>query len=228
MSKHEYVIEATSRANVGKGASRRLRHQNVVPAIVYGGSKDPANISLRHDQIMHMLENESFFASIITMNIDGVNEDVVIKALQRHPAKPRIMHADFQRVDANKALHVKVPLHFLNDATSLGVKAGGLVNHLMTELEISCLPRFLPEYIAVDIAQLNLGDSLHISDLQLPEGVTSISLTHGESGDLAVVAITAPKKVEEPTPAEAATAAAAAAAPATPAKAPPAKAPPKK
>jgi large subunit ribosomal protein L25 len=223
MSKHEYVIEATARANVGKGASRRLRHQNAVPAIIYGGSKEPANISLKHNQILQMLEHESFFASIITMNIDGVNEDVVIKALQRHPAKPRIMHADFQRVDANKPLHVKVPLHFLNDATSVGVKAGGLVNHLMTELEISCLPRFLPEYIAVDIADLNLGDSLHISDLKLPEGVTSISLTHGESGDLAVVAITAPKKVEEPTPAEAAAAAAAAAAPATPAKTPPKK-----
>jgi large subunit ribosomal protein L25 len=227
MSKHEYVIEATARANVGKGASRRLRHQNEVPAIIYGGSKEPANISLKHNQILQMLEHESFFASIITMNIDGVNEDVVIKALQRHPAKPRIMHADFQRVDANKPLHVKVPLHFINDTTSLGVKAGGLVNHLMTELEISCLPRFLPEFIAVDIAQLNLGDSLHISDLQLPEGVSSISLSHGESGDLAVVAITAPKKAEEPTPAEAATAAAAAAAAATPAKAPP-KAPPKK
>ncbi len=227
MSKHEYVIEATSRANVGKGASRRLRHANEVPAIIYGGTKDPANITLKHHQLAHMLENESFFASIITMKVDGAAEDVIIKALQRHPAKPRIMHADFQRVDANKALHVKVPLHFLNDATSLGVKAGGLVNHLMTELEISCLPRFLPEYIAVDIAQLNLGESLHISDLQLPEGVSSISLSHGESGDLAVVAITAPKKAEEPTAAEAAIAAAAATAAATPAKAP-AKAPPKK
>ena len=227
MSKHEYVIEATSRANVGKGASRRLRHQDVVPAIIYGGAKDPANISLKHTQITRMLENESFFASIITMKVDGVAEDVVIKALQRHPAKPRIMHADFQRVDANKALHVKIPLHFINDTTSIGVKAGGLVNHLMTELEISCLPRFLPEFIAVDIAQLDLGDSLHISDLKLPEGVTSVSLTHGESGDLAVVCITAPKKAEEPTPAEAAIAAAAATAAATPAKAP-AKAPPKK
>lgn len=217
MSKHEYVIEASSRANVGKGASRRLRHQNEFPAIIYGGEKEPVNISLQHDQIVHMLENESFFASIITMKVDGAAEDVIIKGLQRHPARPRIMHADFQRVDANKALHVKVPLHFINEATCVGVKAGGLVSHLITELEISCLPRFLPEYIEVDIAALNLGDSLHIADLKLPEGVTSIALTHGESGNLAVVAITAPKKVEEAAPVEAA-AAPAAAAPATPPK----------
>ena len=216
MSKHEYVIEATSRANVGKGASRRLRNQNEVPAIIYGGTKEPANISLKHDQIIHMLENESFFASIITMKIDGAAEDVIIKALQRHPAKPRIMHADFQRIDANKPLHVKVPLHFINEATCIGVKAGGLVSHLMPELEISCLPRFLPEYIEVDIAQLDLGDSLHVADLKLPEGISSVSLTHGESGNLAVVAITAPKKAEEVAPAE--DAAAPAATPAAPAK----------
>ncbi|MES2624946.1 MAG: 50S ribosomal protein L25/general stress protein Ctc [Pseudomonadota bacterium] len=227
MSKHEYVIEASARANVGKGASRRLRHANEFPAIIYGGTKEPANISLKHHQFLHLLENESFFASIITMNVDGVAEDVVIKALQRHPAKPRIMHADFQRVDANKALHVKIPLHFINEATSVGFKAGGLVSHLMTELEIACLPRFLPEYIEVDISKLDLGDSLHISDLQLPEGVSSVSLTHGESGDLAVVAITAPKKAEEPTPAEAAAAAAAAAAPAKGGAKAPAKAAPK-
>jgi large subunit ribosomal protein L25 len=230
MSKHEYIIEATSRANVGKGASRRLRHQNVVPAIIYGGTKDPANISMSHNQIIHMLENEAFFASIITMNIDGVNEDVVIKALQRHPAKPRIMHADFLRVDANKPLHVKIPLHFINEATSIGVKASGLIAHLMTKLEISCLPRFLPEYIEVDLAELGVGESLHISDLKLPEGVSSVSLTHGESGDLAVVAITAPKRAEEPTAAEAAAAAGKATAKAAPkaaAKAAP-KAPAKK
>jgi large subunit ribosomal protein L25 len=212
MSKHNFVLEASSRVDAGKGASRRLRKQNAVPAIIYGGDKAPANISLQHHHVLHAIENEAFFASIITLNVDGKDESVIIKDLQRHPAKPRIMHADFLRVSADHALHVKVPLHFINEATSVGVKAGGLVSHILTELEISCLPKDLPEYIEVNVQALNVGDSLHIADLNLPAGVTSISLSHGESGNLAVVAIVAPKKVveEEAAPAAAAPAAEAA------------------
>jgi large subunit ribosomal protein L25 len=154
---------------------------------------------------MHALSNEAFFASIVTLKVDGKDEDVIIKDLQRHPAKPRLLHADFQRVSANKALHVKIPLHFLNEATSVGVKTGGgVVSHLMTELEISCLPADLPEYIEVDVQELGLDQSLHISDLKLPSGVSSISLSHGESGDLAVVSIHAPKKAEVDAPVAAA------------------------
>jgi len=196
MSKHDFVLEAQSRANVGKGASRRLRREeNLVPAIVYGGDKAPANISLAHNKLLHALENEAFFSSIITVNIDGQSESVVLKDLQRHPAKPRLIHADFQRVQADHALHVKVPLHFLNETTAVGVKqGGGTVSHLMTELEISCLPKDLPEFIEVDIAELNIGQSLHISDLKLPSGVSSIALQHGEESDLGVVSIIAPKK----------------------------------
>lgn len=212
------MLEAVSRANVGKGASRRLRHDNAVPAIVYGADKDPANISIQHHHLMHALSNEAFFASIVTLKIDGKDESVVIKDLQRHPARPILLHADFQRVSENKALHVKIPLHFINEATAVGVKTGGgVVSHLMTELEISCLPKDLPEYIEVDLQEVGLGESLHISDLKLPAGVSSISLSHGESGDLAVVAIQAPKKVEVESPAAAAQAAAAAAPAAAPA-----------
>jgi large subunit ribosomal protein L25 len=199
MSKHEFVLEAQARANVGKGASRRLRRkEDAVPAIVYGGDKAPANITLSHDKLHHAIANEAFFASIITLKIDGVAEMVVIKDLQRHPAKPRLMHADFQRVQADHALHKKVPLHFINEAANNDVKnAGGIVSHLMTELDISCLPKDLPEFIEVDIAALHIGQSLHIADLKLPAGVSSIALMHGEESNLAVVAIVAPKKAAE-------------------------------
>jgi large subunit ribosomal protein L25 len=198
MSK-KFVIEASSRADLGKGASRRLRRLNdAIPAIIYGGDKAPANISLDHGKLLHSVENEAFFTSILTMNVDGVAESVIVKDLQRHPSKPRILHADFQRVSADHALHVKVPLHFLNEATAVGVKTGGgKVMHLMTELEITCLPKDLPEFIEVDVKALNVGDSLHIADLKLPAGVTSVALSHGESGNLAVVSVSVIKGSEE-------------------------------
>ena len=207
MSK-KFVIEASSRADLGKGASRRLRRLNdAIPAIIFGGDKAPASISLDHGKLLHTVENEAFFTSILTLNVDGVPENVIIKDLQRHPAKPRILHADFQRVSADHVLHVKVPLHFINEATALGVKqGGGKVQHQLTELEISCLPKDLPEFIEVDVKNLNVGDTLHIADLTLPAGVTSIALTHGESGNLAVVSISVIKGSEEAAAAEAAAA----------------------
>jgi large subunit ribosomal protein L25 len=198
MSK-KFVLEASSRADLGKGASRRLRRlSDAVPAIIYGGDKAPANISLDHKKLMHDVENEAFFTSILTLKVDGVAESVIVKDLQRHPAKPSILHADFQRVSADHALHVKVPLHFLNEATAIGVKqGGGKVMHLLTELEVTCLPKDLPEFIEVDVKNLNVGDSLHIADLALPAGVSSVALTHGESGNLAVVSIIVIKGSEE-------------------------------
>ncbi len=221
MAKQKFVLEATARANVGKGASRRLRHENAVPAIIYGADKAPANVSLQHHHLVHALDNEAFFASIITLKVDGKAESVIIKDLQRHPAKPRVLHADFQRVDENKPVHMRIPLHFLNEAIAVGVKTGGgQVSHLLTELDISCLPKDLPEYIEVDIQNLGLGESLHISDLQLPSGVSSVSLSHGESGDLAVVAIQAPRRAEAEAPAAAAAEGAAAPAAADKAAAP--------
>lgn len=205
MSK-KFVIEASSRADLGKGASRRLRRLNdAIPAIIYGGDKAPANISLDHGKLLHVVENEAFFTSILTLNVDGVAESVIVKDLQRHPAKPRILHADFQRVSADHALHVKVPLHFINEATAVGVKTGGgKVMHQLTELEITCLPKDLPEFIEVDVKAMNVGDTLHIADLKLPAGVTSVALTHGESGNLAVVSIIVIKGGEEAAAAEAA------------------------
>jgi len=203
MSKHEFVLEAVSRANVGKGASRRLRRkEDLIPGIVYGGDKAPQNIAVPHGKLLQAVEHETFFSSIVTLKIDGNAESVVIKDLQRHPAKPHLIHVDFQRVQADHALHVKVPLHFLNEATAIGVKqGGGIVSHILTELEITCLPKDLPEFIEVDVANLNVGQSLHIADLKLPQGVSSVSLQHGEEGNLAVVTIIPPKKADDEAPA---------------------------
>ena len=204
MSSNDFTLEASPRQDVGKGASRRLRrNQDEIPAIIYGGGKDPANISLKHKDIMHAVENEAFFSHIITIKLGKSSESVVIKDLQRHPAKPRILHADFLRVLADQAIHVKVPLHFLNEEKCVGVKqSGGTVNHLLNELEISCLPKHLPEYIEVDVLNLDVGDSLHISDISLPEGVSSVDLSHGESGDHAVVSVHIAKVAVEEEPAE--------------------------
>lgn len=198
MSK-KFELKASIRANAGKGASRRLRRlEDAVPAIIYGGDKSPTQISLDHKKLLHATENEAFFTSILTLDVDGQKESVIIKDLQRHPAKPRLIHADFQRVQADHAITVKVPVHVLNEAIAVGVKqGGGKVMHILTELEVSCLPKDLPEYIEVDVKDLNVGESLHISDLKLPEGVTSISLSHGESGNLAVVSIAVMKGSEE-------------------------------
>ena len=198
MSK-KFELKASIRANAGKGASRRLRRQeDAVPAIIYGGDKAPTQISVDHKKLVHATENEAFFTSILTLDVDGQKESVIIKDLQRHPAKPRLIHADFQRVQADHLLTVKVPVHVLNETIAVGVKqGGGKVMHILTELEVSCLPKDLPEYIEVDIKDLNVGESLHISDLKLPQGVTSISLSHGESGNLAVVSIAVMKGSEE-------------------------------
>jgi len=226
MSKQQFVLEAASRSDAGKGASRRLRRKaGAVPAILYGGDKAPANISIIQKDLAYVLENETFYTSIVTLNVDGVPERAIIKDLQRHPAQPRLLHADFQRVLEDRQLHIKVPLHFLNATTAPGVKQGGVVSHLLTELDIHCLPKHLPSYIEVDIGELELGHSLHISDLKLPEGVQSVSLGHGPHGDLAVVSIKIIKKGDDAPVATAAAegeaadaAAPAAAAPAAPAK----------
>ncbi|HMW71024.1 MAG TPA: 50S ribosomal protein L25/general stress protein Ctc [Cellvibrionaceae bacterium] len=195
MSKQNFALEAHVRDVQGKGASRRLRRLNaLVPAIIYGGDKAPANISVPHKDLVKQLENEAFYSHIITLNVSGTPELVVLKGLQRHPAKPLILHADFLRVSATKKLHVNVPLHFINEETSKGVKTGGgVVSHSMTQLEILCLPADLPEYIEVDLADVEVGQIVHISDLKLPKGVESVALNHGADHDLPVCAIHKPK-----------------------------------
>ena len=202
MAKQDFVLDASARTDVGKGASRRLRRlEGKIPGIVYGAGKDPVSITIRHDDIFHATEDEAFFSSIIELNLDGTTESVVIKDLQRHPAKPRIMHADFLRVRADVALTVNVPLHLVNENTCVGVKLeNGQIITSMNELQVSCLPKDLPEYIEVDMAEVHTGDIVHISDLKLPEGVTSVDLSHGEEHDYAVVSVTEirARAVEEP------------------------------
>ncbi len=190
-----FELNATARTDLGKGASRRLRRlADMVPAIIYGEGKAPSNISIPHKDIQKALSNEAFFSHIITLNVDGKSEQVVIKALQRHPAKPRIMHADFQRVSADHAIVVAVPLHFINEDKCKGVKLGsGSIIKNLNELQISCLPKDLPEYIEVDMTDLGVGESLHISQIVLPAGVTSVDLAHGHDADNAVVTVLAPR-----------------------------------
>ena len=191
----DFILAAQARDDLGKGASRRLRRlAHLVPAIVYGGKKNPVNVSLNHKDLLRHLENESFYSHIISLDIDGKAEDVILKDLQRHPAKPQILHVDFLRVSKTKKLQTNVPLHFLNEATSKGVKMqGGKVVHNMMQIEVSCLPADLPEFIEVDLAEVEAGQIVHISDVKLPKGVTSVALSHGADHDLAIATIQKPK-----------------------------------
>ena len=194
-----FTLAAELRTDTGKGASRRLRYANRVPAIIYGLDKEPTMLTFRHDDIMHACDDEAFFSHILTIECDGTSEQVIIKDMQRHPAKLQIMHADFLRIDVTQALHVNVPLHFINEENSVGVKGGGLVSHLMSEIEIICLPGNLPEYIEVDMAALDIGDSIHLTDVVLPEGAVSALLSQGEGHDQAIASIHMPRgeKIEE-------------------------------
>jgi large subunit ribosomal protein L25 len=189
----DFNITAESRQDVGKGASRRLRHAGKVPGIIYGSGKDPVPFTVVHDDLMHHLEHEAFYSHILTVTLDGKAQKAVLKDLQRHPAKRKILHVDFLRVGENDIIHMQVPVHFINEESSVGVKAGGLVSHLMTTIEITCKAGDLPEYLTVDLADLDVGASLHLSDIDLPKGVAITALTHGEDHDLPVVSINAPK-----------------------------------
>lgn len=191
-----FEIHATGRTELGKGASRRLRRlADLVPAIVYGEDKAPANISIPHKDMLKAISNEAFFSHIIKLVIDKKAEQVVIKSLQRHPSKPRILHADFQRVSADHAITVAVPLHFINEEKCKGVKlGGGSIIKVLTELQISCLPKDLPEFIEVDMSDVGVGEAIHISAIKLPKGVSSVDLTHGgHDADNAVVSVLAPR-----------------------------------
>lgn len=190
----QYTLNANVRTELGKGASRRLRRKNEqVAAIIYGGEAAPQPITIDKPAFYKALEEESFFSSIIDIKVDGKSEQVVIRDLQRHPYKPLITHADFMRVDATHELTLNVPLHFLNEESCKGVKdEGGVIHVLNNDVQISCLPSKLPEYIEVDVADLGLGETIHLSDLKLPEGVTLVELSHGEEHDAGVVSVTHP------------------------------------
>ncbi len=200
MSTNEFELNCTVRTDLGKGASRRLRRlDNNIPAVLYGGGEDPVSLTIPHKDIAKATSNEAFFAHIITLNIGSKKQKAVIKALQRHPAKPFIMHADFQRVREDEEITVNVPIHFLNEDLCVGVKTGGgSIIKTLNEIEIVCLPKDLPEYIEVDMLKLDIGDAIHLSEIKLPEGVTSVDLSHGEDGDLSVATVQAPRaEVEE-------------------------------
>ncbi|MFT4887277.1 MAG: large subunit ribosomal protein L25 [Pseudohongiellaceae bacterium] len=200
MSKLEFELDCSVRTDLGKGASRRLRRlEGNIPAVIYGGDKDPISLTIPHKDIYKAIQNEAFFAHIITLKIGKKKEKAVIKALQRHPAKDLVLHADFLRVNEKEAIQVRVPLHFINEEKCVGVKiGGGNIMKTLNEIEVSCLPKDLPEYIEVDMLKVELGANVHLSDIVLPKGVTSVSLaSHNEDNDLNVAAVHAPKGVSD-------------------------------
>ena len=193
-----FVINARSREDTGKGASRRLRRQSgEVPAIIYGGKKHAEKISILHKDITKALENEAVYSSIISLAVDGKAEDTIIKDIQRHPAKQVILHLDFLRVSKTTKLQTRVPLNFLNEDICVGVKmGGGLIAHTMTDIEVSCLPKDLPESIDVDMEQIDVGQIVHLSDIKMPSGVESVSLSQGAEYDLTVATINKQKAAD--------------------------------
>ena len=195
----DFKLDATARNDLGKGASRRLRRlADQVPAVIYGGKKEPASVSVSHKDLLKHLEHEAFYSHIISLNVDGAAEDVILKDVQRHPSKPVVLHLDFLRIDKSTKVHTHVPLHFINEATSKGVKIqGGKVVHNLTQLDILCFPHQLPEFIEVDLANAEVGTILHISDLKLPSGVVSADLQKGADHDLAVATVVKPKGAAE-------------------------------
>lgn len=214
---------AFERAKQGTGASRRLRITGRTPGIVYGGTGEPQLVELDHNALWHALKKEAFHSTILDMELNGKSNQVLLRDVQMHPFKPLVLHIDFQRVDANTRLHMKVPFHFTGEENSPAVKMDlCLVNHVVTELEISCLPKDLPEFVSVDLSGLKKGESLHLNDIKLPKGVTPV--THGKANPVIVSVVTTVE--EAAAPAAAAAAEPAAAAPAAgKAAAPAAKAP---
>ena len=186
-------LTAELRTDVGKGASRRLRRlEDKVPGIIYGEDKDPQMLTLSANEMGKAMQLEAFYSQIIDLSIDGKTEQAVVRDLQRNPANERLLHIDFMRISANRTMNVSVPLHFINEDACVGVKTeGGTLTHNMTEVEITCLPAALPEYIEVDMAEIAAGVSIHLSELIIPEGVTIAALAFGEDRDIPVVSVTA-------------------------------------
>src|SRR5258708_2451813 len=201
--KTSFELVAEFRETQGKGASRRLRHEGKVPAILYGGHADARALTLNHQKLLIMLDNERFYSTILNLKVGDQTQAAILKDVQRHPFKNRIVHGDFQRVEENEKIRISIPLHFTGAAVSPGVKSqGGLVSHMRTETEVTCLPKDLPEFIEVDISGLSLNESIHLSQLKIPDGVTLVELA---KDDAAVVAIHS-RRAEEPEPTGAAAA----------------------
>ena len=188
--KDQFDLIAEFREDQGKGASRRLRQTGKVPAIIYGGGRPPRALMFEQHKVLKKLENEAFYSSILNIQVGDKSQAAILKDLQRHPAKPIIMHMDFQRVVDDVEIRMNVPLHFINETIAIGVKqGGGAVSHLMNDVEVACLPKHLPEFLEVDIAALELDQMLYLSDIKLPEGVEIPMLAQGEENDHAIVSI---------------------------------------
>jgi large subunit ribosomal protein L25 len=194
---NEFELQAELREGAGKGAARRLRREGMIPAVLYGAGEDVMALKLNANSVHRQLENEAFFSHILDIKVDGQPTQAVLKALQRDPATDRIVHMDLLRVSSTQEITMHVPLHFLNEETCPGKKAGGVVNHLLMDLEISCLPKDLPEYIEVDMAAMDIGDSIHLSELTMPAGVTLLALSQDADSDQPVVSLQHSQKFEE-------------------------------
>ncbi len=184
-----FEMSAALRSDLGKAATRRMRHAGQIPAVIYGDDKEPTSITMVHDDLYHNLDDEAFYSHILSIDVDGTREDVVLKDLQRHPAKDKILHADFQRVSSKNAIKMHVPLHFVNDDAAPGIKLGGALNRLMASVEISCLAAQLPESLEVDLTGMEIGDSVRLSQITLPEGVEITALARGADHDQAVATV---------------------------------------
>ncbi len=193
--KDSFQIDATPRSDTGKGASRRLRREGMVPGIIYGGGQDPQMVSAVHNKLARALDNEAFYSHILKVEVNGQSDKVVLKDLQRHPSKPFIMHFDLLRVSDTDRIKMFVPFHFPGEDVAPGVKEGGMVSHHQSGTDIICQAKDLPEYIEIDISEMELGDTVHLSEVKLPEGVELVSLT--EDNDVAVVSVHTPKVAEE-------------------------------
>jgi large subunit ribosomal protein L25 len=194
--KKTFTITASARSDMGKGASRRLRRANKVPGIVYGAGKDPKMIDIDHNALLRLLTHEAFYSQILNLDIDDQKEHVVLRDLQRHPFKPRILHIDLQRISAAEKITMHIPLHFVGGELAPGVKVGGgLVSRSITDIEVRCLPKDLPEFIEVDLSKLELNQTIHLSELKLPADIEVTAITHGE--DQPVVTIYIPRAAVE-------------------------------
>jgi len=190
-----FTLEAEVRTDLGKGASRRLRHANKVPAILYGEGQEPVSVTLEHKNVYRAQQEEAFYSHVLTLNVDGKPVECLLKDMQRHPYKQLVMHLDFLRIDATHAVHVNAPIHFINEEAA--EKKGGKIAHNMNEIAVSCLPADIPEFIEVDVAGLEVGQTLHLSDVTLPKGVSSDELAKGEDHDQAVASLNAPKVAKD-------------------------------
>lgn len=191
----EFIAEA--RSETGSSAAKVVRRKGKVPAVIYGGTGAPEMLTLDHNDLLKHLAHEAVYSHVLDIKVDGRTEKAVLKHIQRHPAKPQILHIDFMRVDAGHKLKVHVPLHFINEATSVGVKKGGVINHSMSDVEVLCMPSALPEFIEVDMANVDVGSTLHLSDLVLPAGVEIPELHQGAEHDHPVVQIVKPKTSDQ-------------------------------